>query len=48
MTTFKPKFTIINRMTAAIKQIERARGFSGSGETLRGLGSGYGNSEAGL
>lgn len=27
MTAFKPKFTITNRMTAAITQIERARGF---------------------
>jgi Fic family protein len=27
MTTFTPKFTITNRMTAAITQIERARGF---------------------
>ena len=27
MTGFKPKFTITNRMTAAITQIERARGF---------------------
>ena len=27
MTAFKPKFTISNRMTAAITQIERARGF---------------------
>jgi hypothetical protein len=27
MTTFNPKFSITNRMTAAIKQIERARGF---------------------
>jgi len=27
MTTFNPKFTITNRMTAAITQIERARGF---------------------
>ncbi|MEA2060335.1 MAG: Fic family protein [Thermodesulfobacteriota bacterium] len=27
MTSFNPKFTITNRMTAAITQIERARGF---------------------
>ena len=27
MTTFNPKFTITNRMTAAITRIERARGF---------------------
>ena len=27
MTAFNPKFTITNRMTAAITQIERARGF---------------------
>lgn len=27
MSTFQPKFTITNRMTAAITQIERARGF---------------------
>jgi len=27
MSTFKPRFTITNRMTAAITQIERARGF---------------------
>ena len=27
MNTFNPKFTITNRMTAAISQIERARGF---------------------
>ena len=27
MTTFNPKFTITNRMTAAITQIERAHGF---------------------
>ncbi len=27
MTTFNPKFTITNRMTTAITQIERARGF---------------------
>jgi len=27
MTAFSPKFTITNRMTAAITQIERARGF---------------------
>lgn len=27
MSAFKPKFTITNRMTAAITQIERARGF---------------------
>ena len=27
MITFNPKFTITNRMTAAITQIERARGF---------------------
>lgn len=27
MTTFNPKFTITNRITAAITQIERARGF---------------------
>ena len=27
MNTFTPKFTITNRMTAAITQIERARGF---------------------
>ena len=27
MTVFNPKFTITNRMTAAITQIERARGF---------------------
>lgn len=27
MTTFAPKFTITNRMTAALTQIERARGF---------------------
>ena len=27
METFKPKFTITNRMTSAITQIERARGF---------------------
>ena len=27
MTTFNPTFTITNRMTAAITQIERAQGF---------------------
>ena len=27
MTTFNPKFTITNRITAALTQIERARGF---------------------
>ncbi|MEA2039278.1 MAG: hypothetical protein U9N82_05550 [Thermodesulfobacteriota bacterium] len=27
MTVFNPKFTITNRMTEAITQIERARGF---------------------
>ena len=27
MKAFNPKFTITNRMTAAITQIERARGF---------------------
>ncbi len=27
MTTFNPKFTITNHMTATITQIERARGF---------------------
>lgn len=27
MTDFKPKFTITNKMTTAITQIERARGF---------------------
>ena len=27
MEAFKPKFTITNRMTSAITQIERARGF---------------------
>jgi hypothetical protein len=27
MNPFHPKFTITNRMTAAIAQIERARGF---------------------
>ena len=27
MTGFRPKFTITNRMTSAITQIERARGF---------------------
>ena len=27
MSTFQPKFTITNRMTAAITKIERARGF---------------------
>ena len=30
MTGFNPKFTITNRMTSAITQIERARGFVGA------------------
>ena len=43
MTTFNPRFTITNRMTAAITQIERARGFLEaarlSDDWVRGMGA---------
>jgi len=34
MTPLQPKFTITNRMTAAITLIERARGFMGAAPRL--------------
>lgn len=34
MTPFNPKFSITNRMTAAITQIERTRGFLEMGRQL--------------
>jgi hypothetical protein len=39
MTPLQPKFTITNRMTAAITRIERARGFLEAADWVRDMGN---------
>jgi hypothetical protein len=46
MIVFSPRFTVQSRGAVDLTANERARGFPGSGNTLRGLAAPYGRAQA--